>query len=386
MKKQTFLFLNIIILMFIAALIFSMRELFVVAASFSLVIIFSFLFTFPRFYKINVFFNKPDCHICKNEKSDCLVYIKNNSLLPILMYTVTFCFDIEGMDQSFTISLLPKKQVKIKLSFLYPYRGLYDISVKSAVLSDPFGLFIRGIKPQKGPNSTLTVYVHPYIPKAMYAEKQVMAANFYNMLSSSQSSDYGDQVCFARKYEQGDTLKKIDWKTTAKRHELYTRQFEQDSEESDLVLIDTMVPSEIPDKLMYADLRCQCAIQTVLSLTDKNTSVKITDTTLSAAPIIFESNEKKNIEELRFWMTVLPFFSKEEDGMTYFSVEHVASLQLRRFIYIGTEISRQILDVLYFLLNRGVKIIVIQTLISDEEKIDLPEPFECHFVRFGDEV
>jgi len=116
----------------------------------------------------------------------------------------------------------------------WPVAGSFTVPRPTAQFRDSLGLF--GQRVPVGTESSVTV--EPRAPRDPFIgerDKRVPAG-----LGEHETEESGSGLTPAeiRKYQPGDTPRRIDWNATARRNELYVREFETESELSTLLVFD----------------------------------------------------------------------------------------------------------------------------------------------------
>lgn len=195
-------------------------------------------------------------------KGDLIPYfftLANEDYITFKSIKVNFLQDksyISGIDNWREYSLLPGTQRELESKLKCYYRGEYYVGVSSVDITDFLYLF----KIRYPIQSKLKVTVLPRI----VILKQVGFApprndEKYTFLQMKRDEDIMDVE--TRKYQGGDSLKQIHWKTSAKKNELYTRKYSALSKLSTTIVMDLSPVNENEDtKLIIEDLIIECSV------------------------------------------------------------------------------------------------------------------------------
>lgn len=158
-----------------------------------------------------------DTSIHVGEKMRYKIKIKNTWLLPLIFIT------IDDENKSFlpiTTNLNPFQKKIIKRSIECKRRGIYKIGPVKVKLRDPFGIF----EIKKTFNTKHMVIVYPNIYD-ISIKLPAMAEIGSVEVKNRQYEDYTN-LSNLREYVDGDSLKKVHWRISAKLQKLYVREYE----------------------------------------------------------------------------------------------------------------------------------------------------------------
>jgi len=111
-------------------------------------------------------------------------------------------------------------------------RGRYRFDAVRAVFEDPFGL--AHAEQDLGAESTLLVYPRLVELERVFSELGVTLAGGHVVLRRTAGFDLHS----VREYQQGESLRKVHWRTTAKRGELMVKELEDMPHDEIAVLLD----------------------------------------------------------------------------------------------------------------------------------------------------
>lgn len=119
-----------------------------------------------------------------------------------------------------------------------PRRGRHAIGPLSIRFSDPFGLATRRFT--VGGSDTLTVT--PGVEALSRGSFRLPSGDGQAMQSRRPSAS-GEQDVIARKYQTGDSIRRVHWPATARHSELMVRQDDQHTDHEAVVVLDTRAES-----------------------------------------------------------------------------------------------------------------------------------------------
>lgn len=189
------------------------------------------LYVYARFRIYQVAENKI---IVKGEKTPYFFALSNEDCISYVDIKVLFLDDLsipQDMELSRSYHIIPAEKLEERTEILCKYRGEYNIGVKSVIITDFLGLMrIKYPAP-----STINMSV---LPKITSLEKVNLApldtdAKLLRFLRGN-SSEPPD--CEVRKYVNGDSIKRVNWKLSAKKRELFIRQ-DSDVQNSGIVIV-----------------------------------------------------------------------------------------------------------------------------------------------------
>jgi len=160
----------------------------------------------------------------------------------------------EQQDQWFASRLDPGQKVNFAQTIRWPRRGRFTVPPLQAVSGYPFGLVQRSADL----GSPVEVLVLPALGK-------LDADRFRRFLGYAERGDHWESQATRRQpmgpaelhairpYQPGDSQRSIHWRTTARRGELMVREFEEESSENLVLIVDTWTPrteSSAPNALL----------------------------------------------------------------------------------------------------------------------------------------
>jgi len=130
---------------------------------------------------------------------------------------------------------IPPRSVRSELvSQFFPRRGLYRLEGFRISTRFPFGFFVRGERvPADG-----KVWVYPSVHEI---SSELHLLPFLPGRLESPRAGHGESLFAIRKHREGESVRLVDWKSTAKTGELMAREFARDEENTFCLLLDTIV-------------------------------------------------------------------------------------------------------------------------------------------------
>ena len=239
-----------------------------------LIPLFSLLYTFYVYLRFRIYQNAENKIIVKGEKTPYFFVLSDEDYIAYTDIRVEFLEDFstpQNMELCRSYYLIPGEKNEYRTEILCHYRGEYSIGVKSIIVTDLFGIMrIRYPAP-----STISTSVLPRITEIDRISLSPLDEDAkllrYSRLNSNEPPD-----CETRKYIEGDSIKLINWKVSAKRRELYVRQ-SSDSQNDGIVLIMDMTQIHSDDyaRIITEDKIIECALTTADYLVKRRTPLTI---------------------------------------------------------------------------------------------------------------
>ena len=134
------------------------------------------------------------------------------------------------------LTQLGKRRQRVVHKFAADHVGAMFPGVDSYVVSDVFGFFKREHEPPTAGQDLLV------LPVPFEVEPLTFAAGDMGVETMKRAMEDPSSPSDIRAWQQGDPLKRIHWKATARKRELMVRQFEEPALPDALVLLDTSPP------------------------------------------------------------------------------------------------------------------------------------------------
>jgi len=174
--------------------------------------------------------------VTKGDKVNFIFSINNEDFfiypyVRVAFYGAKTIFENQFQEKSFSLNPFSGKNYSFELQC--NYRGNYEIGINSVELEDFFGLFrfrYNVFEPKY-----VTVY-----PRIVFLEKFMLKTDFMSESHSMLNTRDEDMstISDVRKYQYGDSLKRIHWKLTAKTTDIMVKKFESTSQTNTIMLLD----------------------------------------------------------------------------------------------------------------------------------------------------
>ncbi len=198
----------------------------------------------------------PRRRVLRGDTVPVRVVIKRRSLVPVSLIEVDLASPDDGRSIGrMAISSASFRGREYRYTVACAHRGVYQVGLRRICVTDVFGLFSLS-RAVRGRVVRLEVLpraydVAPLTLKPIDAGTQGRVRTTEDMASPSG----------VRAWQDGDSLKKVHWKLTARRHELLVRTFEETAKPDVLILLDCAgtgaMQSHVPT---IEDALCEAAV------------------------------------------------------------------------------------------------------------------------------
>jgi uncharacterized protein (DUF58 family) len=174
--------------------------------------------------------------VATGDRSRVVLRIENISRLPtgLLLIEDTIPYLLGGRPRVVLDRLAPKRPIDVGYHVSGELRGRYRVGPLTVRLMDPFGL----CELPRAFTSTDTLVVTPQVLELpavqLSGEWGGAGHSTYRSVAT-----HGDDDVATREYHHGDDLRRVHWRTTARRGELTVRREEQAWQSRGAVLLDT---------------------------------------------------------------------------------------------------------------------------------------------------
>ena len=184
-------------------------------------------------------------NVTANDVTDFYITLQNEDFFTYssvrILFFPTFS-SIEGIDDSTVYELMPRSGIKKETSLICKYRGVYEVGVKSVIIEDYFRIFKFTYKNREPFRvNVLTQIVHLDSIKSF-------DYSFVNEIDSINNPIETDVL--VRDYIEGDELKKINWKLSAKNGKLLTRKDAGEMKRGISIVMDSARYYEKPEEYL----------------------------------------------------------------------------------------------------------------------------------------
>ena len=276
----------------------------------------------------------------------------------------------------------PKKKRRLKHSFLMmptflmkrdfvfelpcTHIGNWKVGIKKLRFEDIFGLFSLPLLRADKKDFTADLAVMPRVHILEETEETISSGGYGN--SSSSSAEEGELLGDSRAYREGDSLKRINWKQSARTKSLYTRQYEMLQKPKIVIAVDTAFCSQnICDMV---DISYETAITLSNYFVEEMNNVELITLRCKndSRSAVFPLKSKNDIEKMQYDFTNV-FYHSTKNELRLDALDDTYFLKADKIFFITDNPSQQLLSDIKDMNKNGktVKCIKPKTLSSAEE-------------------
>lgn len=238
------------------------------------------------------------------------VTVRNRFLIPISPMKLTGAFqDGDGNlipDKTMIVSVMPFCKSEFVFNGCLKYRGEYRLGLREAVIFDLLGIFRFRVRMEPA----VTAVIAPR--HLTVGQSGALCGDDYDSARTRMSFFENNTFSAVREYVEGDPLRFVHWKLSAKQDKLMVRQQEQNLGTNALIITDTSSAfSEESERVRAVD----AAIEVSLALTGKiigdgRCALNFFRPAEDAPPELFPAEAPEDYEALYYTFSVLPILAK----------------------------------------------------------------------------
>ena len=225
-------------------------------------------FVSSRHVKVNL--EVKDMYVVKNKNIPLYIKISNPSVIPfiggIIQIEMKNSFNNEVIKKKIKFNLTSKEINKFALDIRSDYLGRIEINVKKFKLYDYLGIF--SFKGKIGKSTMLYVLPCNGSINLDISDRNNEYIEEPLKYSESEPGDDCSQVFDVRQFREGDKIQKIHWKLSAKKDDLYVKEFSMPIDASAEIMIELSVLDK-KDFISYVDTIIETAYALSVALLDK---------------------------------------------------------------------------------------------------------------------
>ncbi len=287
--------------------------------------------------------------------------LRRRTLLPVGAIELDVSTPDEGRDAGrMVFTSVPFRGREYRYTIRCAHRGVWEAGVSRAQVTDIFGLFTfsRRVK-----NTTARIEVTPRVQTipAMRVHPVDTGPQGRVRMTEDLASPAG-----VRGWQEGDSLKKVHWKLSARRRELMVRTFEESARPDLLILMDCAPVNAMKSHVRtIEDALCEAAASAAQAQMEAGYTVRMPLNT--TAPTELSGQAPAEIVRFLNALTWLAFDSP-------YSFEQVISLELRRLqrtgalILISTRMNAPLADLALRIAGLGVQVQYVWVAESSRSK------------------
>lgn len=216
-----------------------------------LIPVIAFLYTVYVYFRFKIYQSMDNYLVVKGDWTTYSFIIANEDYITFRNIKVNFLSDkstIESKNKITEYSLLPSESERMETRIKCNYRGEYEVGVNSIEVTDFLYLFSITYPL----NSKLKVVVLPRIVPLEHLGIAPPQKDVKNPIGYSNSAE-GELDTELRKYNPGDSRKRVHWKASAKLHELISRKYQHIPKAEIVMFMDLMKIKDEDLKVVIAE-------------------------------------------------------------------------------------------------------------------------------------
>lgn len=192
------------------------------------------------------------------------ILLRYRCLIPIAPLQVEMSEGPEHSVQSMIVDAASGEEIRLELPCHAAHVGVSRPGVKAVTVTDLFGICSWRVEPRREGGELLV------LPQPFEVGAQIYAAGDSGSESMARASEDITSPADVRSYQQGDPLRKVHWKLSARKQELMVRKYEAPVMPDALVLLDCAEPPRQVSAEAAADLK-DALLETAASIMAENT-------------------------------------------------------------------------------------------------------------------
>lgn len=264
--------------------------------------------------------------------------------------------------------MMPTFVFKRKFTFELPcaHVGLWKVGIRKLRFEDVFGLFSLPLIRNDKKDFTADLSVMPKLHYFLDDEQSDSSGGYGN--SSFANAEEGELLGDSRIYREGDSLKRINWKQSARAKKLYSRQYEMLQKPQIVVAVDTGFCSE--NMWDMADIAYETALSLSNFFVEESNPVEL----IALRPIkddgnsFFALKNKADIMKIQYNFSNI-IYHGEKTALTLNGLEDTYFLRADKIFFITDNPSSELLSDIRDMNKNGknVKCIVPSAKLSKSE-------------------
>lgn len=253
MGKNRLRYISLIILAWVLVYFYGGRIPYMLAAVVLIIPIVSYLHLLMSFNSLMYSQRLSSRSPLKEDKVEYIEYFANESIVPCCYIEVVYFSNkhltgFNSNNRSYWFGPLQKTEAVQHIQFTH--RGVYEFGAGEIIFTDLLGIF----KIKRKINESIKAGVMPRI----YNVKVPELYNEINLEAEVRSKRYFEDVSLfedVRKYQYGDSMKRVHWKLSAKNRELMVKNYNGISRNRITLLIDMQHTSGDAEDILYREDR-----------------------------------------------------------------------------------------------------------------------------------
>ncbi len=200
----------------------------------------------------------------RGEKVTLEVTLRYRSFVPVAPLLVEMGPGVDKESRSMLIDAASHVPVVFELPCHAAHVGVLQPGVEAVTVTDLFGICMRRVEPRREGSGLLV------LPQPFDVGAQVYAAGESGSESMARASEDVTSPADVRLWQQGDPMRKIHWKLSARKQELMVRRYEAPVMPDALILLDCAEPPAQAGVEAMADVK-DALLETAASIMAEST-------------------------------------------------------------------------------------------------------------------
>ncbi len=214
--------------------------------------------------------------VLRGEKVKYRLTVFGMALLPIVTYFSVKTTETEYNSKSrlrHSFIMTPSFSIEHNYTFELPcaHVGLWEIGIKRMRFEDIFGLFSFPLLSANKSRLALKIAVMPQTHDLSADEEKITAGGYGS--TGFVNAEEGELLGDTRAYREGDSLKRINWKLSARTKMLQTRQYEMPQKPRVAIIVDKGITGVSMGDIV--DISCESAMSIAKYFIEQNNIVDI---------------------------------------------------------------------------------------------------------------
>jgi len=200
----------------------------------------------------------------RGEKVQLEVTLSCRGLIPVAPLLLEMGAGVDQESRRMIVDAGAARAVCFDLPCHAAHVGVMQPGVEAVTVTDLFGICSWRIEPRREGGGLLV------LPQPFEVGEQIYAAGESGSESMARASEDVTSPADVRAYQQGDPMRKIHWKLSARKQELMVRRYEAPVMPDALVLLDCAVPPAQKTQEALLDVK-DALLETAASIMQENT-------------------------------------------------------------------------------------------------------------------
>ena len=200
----------------------------------------------------------------RGEKVTLEVTLEYRSIVPVAPLLVEMGPGVDQENRNMIVDAASGRPVAFDLPCHAAHVGVLQPGVEAVTVTDLFGICSRRVEPRREGSGLLV------LPQPFEVGEQIYAAGESGSESMARASEDVTSPADVRQWQQGDPMRKIHWKLSARKRELLVRRYEAPVMPDALILLDCAEPPRQAGAEALADVK-DALLETAASIMAEST-------------------------------------------------------------------------------------------------------------------